>query len=485
MRWDRVLPEAVPEGMGSREVTAVTADSRQVTPGTLFFALGGGRVDGADYVTEAAQRGAIGVVSERAPTERAGLPWAVHPDARQLLGEAAARLRDCPGRDLTVVGVTGTNGKTTVAWLVGALLADEPGEAAIMGTLGWGAPGSLASTDHTTPDAEVLQHRLAVLRDAGMRGVAMEVSSHALDQKRLAGTPVDGAVWTNLSPEHLDYHGDLASYRAAKARLFARPELGFAVLNADDPACSAVAREIAPGTRVVRYGRENGEVSVHSLRLGADGIRLEAETPVGRARLSSPLVGEVNVANLLAAVAVGVALGLDAETIGRRLSRAGAVPGRMELLGTTPVGARVWVDYAHTAEALERSLASARRLVTGELWCVFGCGGERDREKRPEMGRAADRRCDRVVLTNDNPRGEAPEAILAAVRAGMERLEPAVIPDRGTAIRHALQSAERGAAVVIAGKGHETEQEVAGETLAFSDREVVREWLRTAGREAG
>ena len=214
-------------------------------------------------------------------------------------------------------------------------------------------------------------------------------------------------------------------------------------------------------------------------------MELEAETPAGRVHVLSQMVGEVNAANLLAAVAVGVALGLDAETIGRRLSRAGAVPGRMELLGTTPAGARVWVDYAHTADALERALASVRRLVTGELWCVFGCGGERDRDKRPAMGRAADRRCDRVVLTNDNPRGEAPDAILTAVRGGMDRLEPEVIPERGAAIRHALQSAGYGAAVVIAGKGHEREQVLANEILDFSDREVVQDWLRTAGQGVG
>jgi UDP-N-acetylmuramoyl-L-alanyl-D-glutamate--2,6-diaminopimelate ligase len=485
VRWDRLLPEACPEGVGGRTVTAVTADSRQVGPGTLFFALAGTQADGADYVADAARRGAVGVVADRAISVPAGLPLAVHSQARQLLGQVAARLQDHPGRDLRVVGITGTNGKTTVAWLVRALLAEDIAQAAVMGTLGWGGAGPLRHSDHTTPDAVSLQRRLADLRDSGMRGVAMEVSSHALDQERLAGTPMDGAVWTNLSPEHLDYHGDLAAYRAAKVRLFARPELGFAVLNADDPASEAAAAAVAPGVRVLRYGRSHGEVSAHALRMGADGIQLEAETPVGRVAVASQLVGEVNAANLLAAVAVGVALGLDAETIGRRLSRAGAVPGRMELLGATPAGARVWVDYAHTADALERALASVRRLVTGELWCVFGCGGERDTEKRPAMGGAADRRCDRVVLTNDNPRGEDPEAILAAVRAGMDRLEPEVIPDRGAAIRHALEAAGHGAGVIIAGKGHEREQVLAEGAWAFSDREVVQEWLRTAGQGVG
>jgi UDP-N-acetylmuramyl-tripeptide synthetase len=411
-------------------------------------------------------------------------PLAVHPEARRLLGEAAARLHGHPSGALPVVAVTGTNGKTTVAWLLAGLF--EAG--GVVGTLGWGRAGrqgTLQPSAETTPDAVTLQDRLARLRAAGVTGVAMEASSHGLDQQRLAGTTLAGAVWTNLSPEHLDYHRDLAAYRAAKARALARPELGFAVVNADDPEVAHFAGAVAPDVALWRFGLATGDVRAERVSARADGIDLVAATPAGPVTVRSALVGAVNVPNLLAAVATGLALGLDAATVGERLSAVPPVPGRMEDVGTTAAGAQVWVDFAHTADALERTLTGARELTAGRLWCVFGCGGERDSAKRAAMGEVAGRLCDQVVLTSDNPRSEDPEAIIDAIAAGLGGGEALREPDRAAAIGRALAGAAAGDGVVIAGKGHEDYQEVAGRRLPFSDREAVRQWLAPAGEAVG
>ena len=476
MRWEELLPEAVPEGGDGLWVTGVTADSRAVVPGVLFFALEGSRADGHEFIGEAVAAGAVGEVAEREAAVPPDTCLAVHPGARRLLGEAAARLRGHPSRILPVVGVTGTNGKTTVAWLIAHLF----GDGAVIGTLGWGRPGALEPGDETTPDAVTLQERLTRLRDSGVTGVALEASSHALDQERLAGTALTGAVWTNLTPEHLDYHGDLAAYGAAKARLLTRSELGFAVINAGDPEVEAFADRVPPEVALWRFGGERGEVRATAVECRGDGIRLEADTPSGAVAVHSGLSGRVNVANLLAAVAAGLALGLSPDRIGERLSAARPVSGRMEALGATRRGARVWVDFAHTEDALERTLAGTRELVAGDLWCVFGCGGDRDTAKRAPMGEVADRLCDRVVLTSDNPRGEDPEAIIAAVAAGMHRIEPERIVDRAAAIGRALEDAGPGDGVVIAGKGHESYQEVGGQRLPFSDSAAAGDWLAPA-----
>ncbi|MFA9461422.1 UDP-N-acetylmuramoyl-L-alanyl-D-glutamate--2,6-diaminopimelate ligase [Thiohalorhabdus methylotrophus] len=481
MKWVRLLPEAVAEGAGWHMVSAVTADSRSVRPGSLFFALRGTVADGHDYIADALSAGAVGVVAERPVETPPEAPVVFHPEARRLLGEAAARLQDHPSRDMAVIGVTGTNGKTTLTWLLAALL----GDGAIIGTLGWGRPGELHPSGETTPDAVTLQGRLAHLRTEGVAGVAMEASSHALDQDRLAGTTLVGAVWSNLTPEHLDYHEDLQAYRAAKLRLLERPELGFAVINADDPEADAFAAVVAPDVRLWRYGLERGDVTLKEAKCGPEGIEMRAATPKGEVTVHSALVGRVNLANLLASVAAGLALGLSPARTGQRLSSAAPVPGRMENLGTTPRGAHVWIDYAHTADALDRALAGAGKLTEGALWCVFGCGGERDTAKRPAMGEVAARHCDRVVLTSDNPRGEDPEEIIRAIRAGMGDVEPTVIADRGAAIGHALAAADPGDTVIIAGKGHEREQEIAGRRIPFSDREAVRQWLAYPGEAAG
>lgn len=476
MNWSELVPEAVAEGAGGQPVTAVTADSRTVTPGALFFALAGSRADGHDHIGEAVAAGAVGVVAERPVAVPPETALAVHAQARRLLGEAAARLYDHPSREMPVVAVTGTNGKTTVAWLLAGLF--EHG--GLVGTLGWGRPAALQTASETTPDPVALQQRLRRMADDGVTGVAMEASSHGLDQQRLAGTALAGAVWTNLSPEHLDYHRDLAAYRAAKQRALARPDLGFAVVNAEDPEVAHFAGAVAPGVALWRFGVEQGDVRAERMTTRGDGIELVAATPLGPVTVRSALVGAVNVPNLLAAVATGLALGMAPATVAERLSAVPPVPGRMEDLGSTPAGARVWVDYAHTTDALERTLAGARELTRGRLWCVFGCGGERDRAKRPAMGEVAGRLCDRVVLTADNPRGEDPQAIIDAIAAGMDGAEVRAEPDRGAAIGTALAGAAAGDGVVIAGKGHEAYQEVAGHRLPFSDREAVRRWLAAA-----
>lgn len=480
MKWSQILPEAIAEGSGALRLASVTADSRAVVPGSLFFALSGHDLDGHDFIGEALAAGAVGVVAEREVAVPPETRLVVDPRARALFGQAAARLYGRPSQDLPVVAVTGTNGKTTLAWLIAGLFH----QGGVIGTLGWGRPGALEPAGETTPDPVTLQGRLDRMRQEGYGGVAMEASSHGLEQQRLAGTHVTGAVWTNLTPEHLDYHGDYSAYRRAKRRLFERPELGFAVLNADDPEGPGFAEALAPEVPVWWFGRHRGDVRGVELECRPDGLLLEAQTPAGPLEVRSALVGSVNGGNLLAAIATGLALGLTPEEVARRLSGVAPVPGRMEDLGETPAGARVWVDFAHTPDALERTLTGGRELTEGTLWAVFGAGGDRDRAKRPVMGAVADRLCDRVVLTSDNPRGEPPEAILSAIASGMDRLEPQCIPDRGEAIAAALQGAGPGDVVVIAGKGHETHQEVDGRFLPFSDREAVARWQHRVAETA-
>lgn len=480
MRWSQILPEAIAEGCGAQRIASVTADSRAVVPGSLFFALRGHDLDGHDFIGEALAAGAVGVVAERQVAVPPETRLVVDPQARTLFGQAAARLYGRPSRDLPVVAVTGTNGKTTLAWLVAGLFR----QGGVIGTLGWGRPGVLEPAGETTPDPVTFQERLDRMRQDGYDGVAMEASSHGLEQQRLAGTHVAGAVWTNLTPEHLDYHGDYAAYRRAKQRLFERPELGFAVLNAEDPEGPGFARALDSGVPIWWFGGDRGDVRVAELQCRPDGLLLGAETPAGSLEVRSGLVGSVNASNLLAAIATGLALGLTPEEVARRLSAVPPVPGRMEDLGETPAGARIWIDFAHTPDALERTLTGARELTEGNLWAVFGAGGDRDRAKRPAMGAVADRIGDRVVLTSDNPRGEPPEAILAAIASGMDRLEPEYLPDRAEAIAAALEGAGPGDGVVIAGKGHENYQEVGGRFLPFSDREAVARWRQRVAETA-
>jgi UDP-N-acetylmuramoyl-L-alanyl-D-glutamate--2,6-diaminopimelate ligase len=470
------LAEVAP-GM-DRSLTGISADSRSVGPGDLFLARPGARVDARVYIDDALARGAAAVVYEDARHTlglRAGAPCVGLPDLTQHLGPIASRFYGEPSRHMWVAGVTGTNGKTTVTHLIAGALDPPVG---LLGTLGYGVSGRLRPGAHTTPDAVSLQRLLSELFAGGVRRTVMEVSSHALHQGRVAGVHFDLAVLTNLSRDHLDYHGDMAAYGEAKSRLFRYPGLGAAVINGDDELGLALLADPAPGVDTLVYSLDSTRTDAHlvarCVEASAAGLRLLLRTPRGDGELRSPLLGRFNAANLLAALGALLTLDLPLADALTRLGRVPAVPGRMERFGGEDGRPLVVVDYAHTTDALTQVLETLRAHCGARLWCVFGCGGDRDRGKRPEMGAAAERLADRLVLTDDNPRGEDGDAIVAQILAGLAHPRLAQVErDRPRAIGLALAAAGPGDVVLVAGKGHEDYQEVAGVRHPYSDRDTV------------
>jgi UDP-N-acetylmuramoyl-L-alanyl-D-glutamate--2,6-diaminopimelate ligase len=479
------LPERATVGQLPADVAGLADDSRRVAPGDCFVAVPGLRQDARRFVPEAVRRGAALVVTEGGPLETGAVPQVVVPSARQALALLAAAYHGHVSRALLLVGITGTNGKTTTSYLVEALLRARGLRTGVIGTVQHVIGDQTAPAGQTTPDALELHGLLARMQAAGVGGVAMEVSSHALAQSRADGLTFDLAVFTNLTRDHLDFHGTFDDYRRAKRRLFellaGSPKPGrTAVVNADDPSGAAMVADLA--LPVVTFGLASG-AAVRPLEhiSTLDGIRMTVATPAGRLTVVSPLIGEHNVMNLLGAVATGLALGLEPARIGESLGAVRAVPGRFERVEAGQPFLVV-VDYAHTPDALERVLATARKLTPGRLAVVFGCGGDRDRGKRPRMGEIAARLCDRVWVTSDNPRSERPEAIIEEILAGVGPVwadagRHASLPDRHVAIGAALDWARPGDTVVIAGKGHETYQIVGPDTLPFDDRDVARRLL--------
>ncbi|MFO1316363.1 MAG: UDP-N-acetylmuramoyl-L-alanyl-D-glutamate--2,6-diaminopimelate ligase [Burkholderiales bacterium] len=455
----------------------ITADSRRVEPGVAFAAFPGLHADGRRFVADAIARGACAVF-----WEAQGFAWDAKwrtPNVgveglQARLGHIADFIYGSPSKALWMTGVTGTNGKTSCAlWIAQAL--DACGRrSGVLGTLGNGLVGTLAPASHTTPDATVLHELLRQFAAAGAQAVAMEVSSHGLDQGRVNGARFDVALFTNLTRDHLDYHKTMAAYGAAKAKLFAWPGLRTAVINADDPfGQSLIDAARARGQRVLTYGLTNADVVANGLTTDRRGIHLDIGTPWGRATVFVPVVGVFNAQNLLGVL--GVLLASDVPLADAVAALAGLAPpaGRMQRFGgdDRPL---VVVDYAHSPDALEKALVALKPSVVegGQLICVFGCGGDRDPGKRPEMGRVAAEHAYRIVVTSDNPRGEDPDAIASAVvkgirDAGNHRWK--VELDRRAAIAHAVASAQVGDVVLVAGKGHETYQERAGERTPFSD----------------
>ncbi len=476
------LPDRRVVGKPPRSVSSLTDDSRRVAPGACFVAVPGFKQDARRFIPEAVRRGATLVVTEGEPVPDLPVAQVLVPAARASLARLADAWHGHPSRALTLVGITGTNGKTTTSYLVEALLRARGLATGVLGTIQYVLGEERRPAGQTTPDALELQGMLALMRERGVRGVAMEVSSHALALSRVDGLAFDVAVFTNLTQDHLDFHGTLDAYRLAKRRLFellaASPKRSrSAVVNGDDPSGAAMVRGL--DLPVLTFGLGPGahvRAVAHASSLA--GIRMTVQAPCGRLALTSPLIGEHNVMNLLGAVATGLALGLELPAIGSALSEVGTVPGRFEQVRAGQPFLVV-VDYAHTPDALERVLTTARKLTGGRLGVVFGCGGDRDRGKRPIMGEIAARLTDRVWVTSDNPRSEAPEAIVGEVVAGVLRVPAAgrhytAEPDRQLAIRAALDWAKSGDTVVIAGKGHETYQIVGSEVLPFDDREVAR-----------
>lgn len=451
-------------------------DSRQVQPGDVFCAYqGAGGVHGRQFIPAAIARGAAAVLveAEGEPWLQEGVPCIPYPQLGAQLGALAARFYDHPSQAMRIAAITGTNGKTSVSHYIAQLLSPPCG---LLGTLGYGVYGQLQSGQRTTPDALHLQTLLAQLRDQGVKQAALEASSHGLTQHRLVGAAIDSAVFTNLSRDHLDYHGDMQRYGAAKKTLFTRPGLRSVALNLDDPFHAEIRPLLAPEVNCFSYSLEDSRADLYAQnwRLHGGGASWRLRSPWGEADFHTPLLGHFNISNVLAALAVCLDWGEPLETLAARAAQLRPATGRMELLAQAG-HAPVLLDYAHTPDALEQLLRAARPHCKGKLYCVFGCGGDRDQGKRPLMGAVADRLADVIVLTDDNPRHEDPQHILAAIRAGI-RAERAlrIEPDRAAAIQHALAAAGTEDLVVIAGKGHETYQEIGDERRPFSDREAVQ-----------
>lgn len=450
------------------EIWRVTRDSREVDDHTVFVAVVGSTVDGHDY---AARCGAPVVVAERAVETDAVV--VLVPDAKVALARIAAVLAGRPAEKLALVGVTGTNGKTTVTTVAQQMLDALGVRTGRVGTTGNSVAGEARSTGFTTPEAHLLQPLLAEMVNAGTEVALLEVSSIGLVQHRVDAAPFHLAVFTNLTQDHLDFHGTMEAYRDAKALLFQRlrPAGGAvrALLCADDPAHTELG---APDDRWTYGFADGADLHIHSFALDGDGMRLEVSTPAGETCLVSRQVGRHNAQNLVAALGIGLALGHPLAALVAALETSEGAPGRLEVVPNDR-GLLVIVDYAHSDDALRSVLPTVSELVTGETWVVFGCGGDRDRAKRPRMGAVAEQLADRVVLTSDNPRSEDPDAILADILTGF-RGEPSLVEsDREAAIRWTLAAASPGDAVLIAGKGHETTQEIGGLKTPFDDREVA------------
>ncbi len=473
----------------------LTSDSREVHPGALFCAVRGQLQHGLRYAAQAAERGASAVLWEPEDgVEPPALPDSVFaapvPGLAALMGRIADRFFGWPSSQLRVFGITGTNGKTTSAYLLAQCLERLGSRAAYVGTIGWGRVGALAPQPLTTPDAANVHRTLARLRANGVRDVAMEVSSHALDQSRVAGVRFHTAALTNLSRDHLDYHGTMAAYGEAKARLFGFPELRQIVINVGD----SFGRELAQGytggvpiTAVWIGAGDSGWLAQRTVyavdvRPQARGLSMQLDGTFGRAALRSGLIGRFNAENMLVALACLVSHGVPIEDAAAALAQCAAPPGRMEVIeAQRSQRAMVVIDYAHTPDALAKALDALREHCGGELWCVFGCGGDRDRGKRALMGAAADEFADRIIVTDDNPRTEDPAAITREIVRGIKNHEVRTIHDRAQAIATALRDAAPSDIVLIAGKGHEDYQIYGAERRAFSDRS---ETLRILGAAA-
>ena len=491
----------VPSG-GDIVVSGLTQDSRSVRQGDAFVALHGARTHGMAFAPMALERGAVAVLAEASdskqissfPRSRGKVPEgrmgaSIEGDAskdvvwidnlRTQLGEIAARFFDRPSEAMTLIGVTGTNGKTSTVQLLAQAFTRLGHRSATIGTLGAGLHGALAAGERTTPDVISVHALLAQFREAGATHVAMEVSSHALSQGRVDAVAFDVAVFTNLTRDHLDYHGTMEAYGAAKAKLFAWPGLSAAVINADDAFGCELAANLPSSVQKLRYAVGNGEAELRAsdVRTHADGLDFHLRTPWGSGPVRSRLLGRFNVANLLAVAGALGALRLPFEQIRGVLETLEPVTGRMNRLGGG-ICPLVVIDYAHTPDALQQALTTLRAHCEGKLICVFGAGGERDAGKRPQMGAIAEASADVCIVTDDNPRGEDGDAIVTGILSGFAQPQCArVMRDRARAIELALQDARPGDVVLIAGKGHEAYQESGGVKRPFDDFAVARSVL--------
>lgn len=468
-------------GNGDVAVTSLITDSRRVTPGALFFAIEGATTSGSFYVEEAIDRGAVGIVGERAPGPRMSVPYLQVDNARIALAEIAGRFFDHPDRALDLVGVTGTNGKTTVTMLTQHLLADQPHKVGLIGTVRYDLGRRTLPSYKTTPESVDIYSMLDQMRAEGCHSAVLEVSSHAIDQQRVRGVRFPVAAFLNLTQDHIDYHQSMEAYFETKQRLFTgetgnKPEA--AVINIDDPYGRRLAHELETQVRVITFGLgEGAEIRARAINLSPTGSEFTLTWPGGEAIVTTELAGKYNISNLLAALAIGSALGRDINDLLPRILSFPGVPGRMERIDEGQPFP-VLVDYAHTDDALRNALSMLREITPGRVLTVFGCGGNRDREKRPLMTKAVQELSDFAWATADNPRREALSSIFDDMRKGVTKPgEIEFIDERRRAISLALDAARPGDCVLIAGKGHETYQEFADTVAPFDDRQVARELL--------
>jgi len=503
MRLEQLLHEIpLQASHGDLDVTvsALTCDSRQVTSGTLFFALHGSKIDGHRFISQAVAAGAAAVVLEDVSYAPAQIPWVQVANGRQAMALMAAGFFGNPTRDLPLIGITGTNGKTTTSYLLEGILSAAGLPAAVLGTISYRFGSTCIEASHTTPESTELQGIFRQLADAGARAFVMEVSSHSLEQRRVDGSVFDVGVFTNLTRDHLDYHGTMQAYGSAKQRLFSellkpddRTPLRHAVINNDDPAAEEFIR--AAVCPVIRYGLAPGsEVTVREMTSSVDGISALLVTPQGEQRFHSRLLGGFNLSNILAAAAAGIALKLPLTAIVQGIEQHTTVPGRLERVENSS-GITCLVDYAHTGDALENVLSTLQELATARIITVFGCGGDRDNGKRPIMGRVAASYSDLAIVTSDNPRTEDPHEILHQIREGILPLglreysldeftaNPdtkgfVILENRREAIKLAVRLARPGDILLLAGKGHEDYQIIGQTKYHFDDREEAANAFR-------
>jgi UDP-N-acetylmuramoyl-L-alanyl-D-glutamate--2,6-diaminopimelate ligase len=463
------------------DVRGLAYDSRHVKPGDVFIALKGLKAAGADYAADAVGRGAVAVVADEPSRGTVAVPWLVVPDARAAMAQLAAEFFGHPSRAMQVVGITGTNGKTTTAYLLRAVLESAGKKCGLLGTVTYSVGDRELPAARTTPEAPDVQRMFRQMVDAKCEACVMEVSSHALALRRVDGTAFAAAVFTNLTRDHLDFHGDMESYFAAKRRLFDMlPPGAPGVINLDDPRGESLRKNAS--TAVTYAINKPADITPGPLALTFNGLEFDVRTPKGDIHVKSKLVGRPNVSNILATIAVATALDIPAAAIERGLAGLGGVPGRFEVVSCSKDDITVVIDYAHTDDALKNLLETARPLAQRRVITVFGCGGDRDRTKRPLMGAVAARLSDVIVVTSDNPRTEDPVRIIEEIKRGLPSASDRgaatfAIVDRKEAIQFAIKKAEAGDLVLLAGKGHERTQTIGHQEFPFDEAAIAREAL--------
>jgi UDP-N-acetylmuramoyl-L-alanyl-D-glutamate--2,6-diaminopimelate ligase len=479
------------ESRGTMEldITDISYHSHRVTEGTLFVAIPGAQHDGRHFIEESMRQGARAVIVQEVPPSSVDIPWVVVKDARKALAQISAEFFSHPSREITLVGITGTNGKTTTSYLIESIIRAAGKDVGVIGTINYRVRGKERPAPTTTPQSYDLQQLLREMITEGVQYVVMEVSSHALDQERVRGCHFDVGVFTNITPEHLDYHEDMDGYFAAKKRFFNEilsesEKEPWAVINLDDPLLRDLQKKLPP-LRGMTYGLDQGEVKSVHREISLQGIEATLSSPLGPLEIKTPLIGEYNLYNIMAATGVGIALGIPPDAITRGIKDLPLVPGRMERVGDGSPW--VLVDYAHTPDALEKAIAEVRRLASGRVFVVFGCGGDRDKTKRAPMGRIGVQGSDLAIITSDNPRTEDPLTIIKDIEKGAKQVSPSrylVIPDRREAIKKAIALAAPADCVLITGKGHETYQIIGEQRLSFDDREEARQALAERHQQA-